>query len=118
MILWVDGDSCPRELRRLINKRCDKLRLSLCYVANRPLNLPPSAFISQILSGKEEGSADEILVEKTRKGDMVITRDIPLAARLLEKNIIVINDRGRQFSLQNIRERLEERSFSLMSFFR
>lgn len=114
MTLWIDGDSCPRDLRRMVNRRCEKLKLPLCYVANRSLDLPPSSFISQILVRKEKDSADDILVQKARQGDLVITRDIPLAARLLEKNIVVINDRGGIFNHQNIKERLEKRHFSLM----
>ncbi|PIE74017.1 MAG: YaiI/YqxD family protein [Deltaproteobacteria bacterium] len=114
MILWIDGDSCPRDLRRLVNTRCRKLNLSLCYVANSPLQLPDSPCITQLLSSKEKGSADEILVQKAQKGDLVITRDIPLAARLVEKGITVINDRGRLFNAQNIKEFLDARDFSLM----
>ena len=40
---------------------------------------------------------------------MIITRDIPFAARLLEKNAVVINDRGFEFTSDNIKSKLSER---------
>ena len=45
--------------------------------------------------------------------DIVVTRDIPFAARLVEKNIVVMNDRGLIFSKENIEDKLREREFSL-----
>jgi uncharacterized protein YaiI (UPF0178 family) len=44
-------------------------------------------------------------------GDIVVTRDIPLAERLVEKNVTVMDDRGRVYSRENIRERLSLRNF-------
>lgn len=46
--------------------------------------------------------ADNYIVENAAENDLVITRDIPLAQRLVEKNIVTLNDRGTVFSSENI----------------
>jgi uncharacterized protein YaiI (UPF0178 family) len=59
----------------------------------------------------EEGAADNRIVALARSGDLVITRDIPLASRLVEAAIMVMDDRGRVYTRENIRERLSLRDF-------
>ena len=66
-----------------------------------------------VLCKQESGAADNAILEKANIGDLVVTRDIPLAARLIEKNIRVINDRGLCFSKENIAELLKERDLSM-----
>jgi uncharacterized protein YaiI (UPF0178 family) len=58
-----------------------------------------------------EGSADNRIVDLARPGDLVLTRDIPLAARLVEADVMVMDDRGRVYTKENIRERLSLRDF-------
>ncbi len=58
-------------------------------------------------------SADMYIVDNCREGDLVITRDIPFASKLVEKGINVINDRGEEFTKENIGERLSMRNFML-----
>jgi hypothetical protein len=62
------------------------------------------------------GEADEELVLRVEPGDLAITHDIPLAARLVEKGAVVLDDRGNLFTAENIRERLSIRD--LMEYFR
>jgi uncharacterized protein YaiI (UPF0178 family) len=58
-----------------------------------------------------ENAADNRIVELAEKGDLVICRDIPLAKRLVEKDVAVIDDRGRIFTRENIGELLSLRNF-------
>ena len=57
-------------------------------------------------------AADNHIVENSKENDIVITRDIPLASRLLEKQITTINDRGLLFTPENIKEKLSMRNFN------
>jgi uncharacterized protein YaiI (UPF0178 family) len=50
-------------------------------------------------------------MELARPGDLVITRDIPLARRLVDVSILVMDDRGQVYTAENIRERLSIRDF-------
>lgn len=54
-------------------------------------------------------SADDYIVSSAEQGDILITRDIPLAARALERGIVVINDRGALWTVDSVRERLSLR---------
>jgi uncharacterized protein YaiI (UPF0178 family) len=58
-----------------------------------------------------EGSADNRILELAEPGDLALTRDIPLAARLVDASVMVMDDRGRVFTRENIRERLSLRNF-------
>jgi uncharacterized protein YaiI (UPF0178 family) len=58
-----------------------------------------------------ENSADDRIVELAEAGDMAISRDLALAKRLLEKNVTVIDDRGRVFTRDTINELLSMRDF-------
>jgi uncharacterized protein YaiI (UPF0178 family) len=58
-----------------------------------------------------EGSADNRIVELALKGDLALTRDLPLAERLVEKEVRVLDDRGRIYTKENIKERRSLRDF-------
>jgi uncharacterized protein YaiI (UPF0178 family) len=58
-----------------------------------------------------DNSADDRIAELAETGDLAITRDVPLAKRLVDKSISVINDRGRVFTKENINELLSIRNF-------
>jgi uncharacterized protein YaiI (UPF0178 family) len=60
-----------------------------------------------------EGSADNRIVELAHPGDLALTRDIPLASRLVDAAVLVMDDRGRIYTKENIREQLSLRDFTL-----
>ena len=55
--------------------------------------------------------ADAYIVENSHANDLVITADIPLAALLVEKGVVVIDPRGEQYSADNIRSRHSIRNY-------
>ena len=114
MRFWIDGDSCPRQVRDIVNRRCLSERTPVHYVANRDLPLPSSEYIHFSLSSPAADSADDYIVAHSLPGDLVVTRDIPLAAILVEKDRVVINDRGNEYTKNNVRERLAQRDFMQM----
>ena len=64
-----------------------------------------------IVCSDEKDAADNYILENAAEADLVITRDIVFADRLVSKNICCINDRGTIFSRENIKELLSERNF-------
>ena len=62
---------------------------------------------------QEQDAADDYIVNNVQENDLVITRDIPLAARLVDKSITTINDRGTSFTKDNIKQKLSDRDFDL-----
>lgn len=112
--VWVDADSCPKMVREHLISFSSKKQVPVIFVANRPIpNQTKSDFFSMIICDTSSQAADDYIFSHAGQYDMVITRDIPFAARMIEKNICTINDRGTTFNRENIREKLSERDFSL-----
>ena len=110
--IWVDADSCPIPVKDIIFRFCKRLSLKLIFVANHEIPMPKSPLFQMIVCDATPDAADNYIVENALQHDIVITRDIPMASRLLEKNITTINDRGLLFTLENIREKLSLRNFN------
>lgn len=113
MRIFIDADSCPREIRPIIIRAAEKYRVPADFVANRAIeeivkNSADSTAVMRLVPA-EEGSADHYILSHAESSDLVITRDIPLAAELLKADVTVINDRGDRFYRESIRERLSMR---------
>ena len=109
--IFVDADSCPIDARNLVLRRCDKLHIKAIFVANR--RIPGIDEVAMEICSAQENAADDRIAELATKGDIVITRDIPLAQRLVIKGITVINDRGRVYTQENTGELLSLRNFTV-----
>lgn len=77
----------------------------MVFAANRPIPFPETRSATMDVVP----DADDRLAEICEQGDLAITRDVPLAARLVERGAVVLNDRGDRWDAGNIAERLSER---------
>jgi uncharacterized protein len=116
MKIWVDADSCPVRIREIICKASLKRNIPAVFVANREIPLPEynpekPGTIERVVVSAGEGAADKYILENGQSGDLFITRDIPLAAELVEKGHKALNDRGVLYTEENVRERLSMRNF-------
>lgn len=111
MRIWLDADSCPEAVRNVIIRAVTRENLDCSFVANRNIPFPAGSPVEMVIVPLVEGAADDYMTENILPGDLAVTRDIPLAARLLEKGAVVMNDRGELFTRENIRERLSLRDF-------
>jgi uncharacterized protein YaiI (UPF0178 family) len=116
MKIFVDADSCPQAVRDIIIRAAIRSGVPAVFAANHSILVPEDDLITMVVVEKGEGVADQYIVDAVEVNDLVITRDIPLAADLVEKNAVVLNDRGDMFTPENIRERLSLRD--LMKDFR
>ena len=107
----VDADSCPVRIREIICKTAQRLQISAIFTANRLIPIPKNAYCTTIVTEAEDQAADAYILAHAMQGDIVITRDIPLAKQLIEAHIKVINDRGVVYTAENIGERLSIRNF-------
>lgn len=116
MTIWADGDSLQRELRELLCRRSGKdSRISLVFVSARRLELPKASGVEAVVVEPGSEAADDRIVEASHEGDLAVTRDLPLAQRLAEKGLVVLNDRGEVFTADTVRERrsLRDRALEL-----
>ncbi|MCL2719752.1 MAG: DUF188 domain-containing protein [Treponema sp.] len=111
MKILVDADSCPKAARELVLRRAAKMDIKVIFAANRPI--PVTEGVVMEICSSHENSADDRIVELAENNDIAITRDVPLAKRLVEKNVYVIDDRGRVFTSNNINELLSLRNFTV-----
>lgn len=110
--IWIDADSCPKLVREFVLKYAENKKLSVIFVANKEIPSSKSNF-KMIICPQEQDAADDYIVNNVQENDLVITRDIPLAARLVDKSITTINDRGTAFTKDNIKQKLSDRDFDL-----
>ena len=111
MQIWVDSDACPYVIKEILFRAADRLRIALTLVANKPLRTPPSPYIKAVQVPSGFDVADQEIVERVQAGDLVITADIPLAAKIIEKGGHALNPRGECYTKDNIREHLAMRNF-------
>ncbi|MCX7786523.1 MAG: DUF188 domain-containing protein [Spirochaetes bacterium] len=111
MRVFIDADSCPVRVREIVCKAAKKRSFLAIFAANRPIPLPKNQNVQFIQVEEGEGKADAFIKEQVGVGDLVITRDIPLAAELVKQGPLVINDRGELYTKENVRERLSIRNF-------
>jgi len=111
MHIWVDADACPGAIKEILFKAARRTGLPLSLVANHSMSVPPDKHITltQVPSGFD--AADDYIVEKCEAGDLVITNDIPLAADVLAKNALALNNRGEEYDKSSIKQILGMRDF-------
>jgi len=113
MKILVDADSCPKGARELALRAALRRGIPAVFAANRPIPGIIGENIVMEICPPGENSADNRIAELAEKGDLAVSRDLALAKRLLEKGVVVIDDRGRTFSLDSINELLSLRDFTV-----
>lgn len=111
MNIIVDADACPGVIKEILFKAADRTRTKMLLVANHYMKIPPSQFISFLQVNSGFDVADDEILARCEKGDLVITSDIPLAADIIAKDGMALSPRGELFDKQNIRSRLNTRDF-------
>ena len=111
MKIWVDADACPKAVKEILYRVAERTEISVILVANSRLHLPHSSFIHLIQVGSGADIADDEIADKCEAGDLVITADIPLAARVVEKGAQALDPRGTIYDKNNIGQVLSMRNF-------
>jgi len=104
--IWVDADACPKAAKEILYRAAERKRVLTILVANLPLKVPKSKFVQTILVPGGFDVADEKISSEANPGDLVITADIPLAAKIVEKSVMALNPRGAVYGKDNIKEML------------
>ena len=111
MKIWVDADACPKVIKEILFRMAERTGRTLTFVTNQPLKLPPSEQLRLLQVEQGPDIADDAIVAQAEAGDLVITADIPLAARVIEKGALALDPRGRLYDRQNIGQILSMRDF-------
>jgi uncharacterized protein YaiI (UPF0178 family) len=111
MQIWVDADACPAVVKEILFRAAERVRVTVTLVANQYLKTPPSRYVKSLQVPAGFDVADNRIVQLLEADDLVVTADIPLAAEVIAKGGYAIDPRGRLYTEDNIRERLNMRDF-------
>ncbi|MDS4039569.1 MAG: YaiI/YqxD family protein [Candidatus Competibacter sp.] len=110
MKIWIDADACPAPVKAIVFRASQRRGVPVTLVANHRAQSPPSPLITVVQVDQGFDAADDYLVEHAAASDLVITADIPLAARLVAQGVPALNPRGELYAADNVRERLALRN--------
>ncbi len=111
MNIWVDADACPVVIKTILFKAAERRQVQVTLVANQAISHPPSRYIAMLQVSSGFDVADNEIVKRAEKGDLVVTADIPLAAEVMEKGAYALNPRGELYTENTIKSRLNMRDF-------
>ena len=105
--LYVDGDACPvkEEAVRVASRH----GLKVLVVAHRPLRLAPSDNVEIVVVRQDADAADDWIASRAGPDDIVVTSDILLARRCLERGARVLGPDGRVFTEDSIGDAVAQR---------
>ncbi len=94
--LFIDGDACPVKDEAYV--AASRYGVPVALVANRAMHVPDGLGVQLIVVDEGPDAADDWIAEQVHAGDVVVTADIPLAARCLERRAHVLGPDGRAFT--------------------
>jgi len=103
--LYVDADACPvkQEIYRVAERHASKgVALKVFVVSNSPIAVPRDEMIERVVVGAGMDEADNWIAERAKRGDIVITADVPLASRGVKAGAAVIAPTGKPFTEEAI----------------
>ncbi|NVK12401.1 MAG: YaiI/YqxD family protein [Gammaproteobacteria bacterium] len=109
--IWVDADACPVVIREILVRAATRTQTPMTLLANHAIRVPNSPYIKCIQVASGFDVADNEIVRRCEKGDLVITSDIPLADEVITKGAEALSSRGEPYTKDNIKQRLNMRDF-------
>jgi uncharacterized protein len=109
--ILVDADACPAPVKEIVVRAAERLAVAAIFVANKALRFPPSRHVSTVRVAMGLDVADGHIARVAEAGDLAITADIPLAAALVARGVLVLDPRGTVYTEENVGEALALRNF-------
>ena len=106
--IFIDADACP--VKPEVYRVAHRYKLSVTLVAGAPMRIPNRDEITVRVLDQGIDAADDWIVEHLETNDIVITADIPLAARCVARGAYVLGHTGKPFSDDNIGPALATRN--------
>ena len=103
----MDGDACP--VKDETYSVAARYGVPVALVANSRIRVPEGVGVEMIVVEQGPDAADDWIAENVRPGDVVVTADIPLAARCIEAGARPLGSNGRAFTEDSIGSQLATR---------
>lgn len=106
-MIYIDADACPvkAEAERVATRH----GLQMYVVSNGGLRPSPNPFVENVIVEDGPDVADIWIADRAKAGDVVVTGDIPLAAKCVEAGARVIKHNGEVLDARNIGQVLATR---------
>lgn len=108
--IFVDADACP--VKDEAARVAARYSVPITFVSNNGLRPIHGPTVQQVVVAAGFDAADDWIVEQAAAGDVVVTADVPLAARCLEKGCQVLNATGQPFTADTIGSALAMRELN------
>ncbi|MGR3617234.1 MAG: YaiI/YqxD family protein [Paracoccaceae bacterium] len=105
--IYIDADACPvkAEAERVATRH----KIALIVVSNGGLRPSPNPLVQNVIVSAGADEADKWIAERCGPSDVVVTGDIPLAAKCVEAGAQVLRHNGEAFTAANIGQQLAMR---------
>ncbi len=100
ILIYVDADACP--VKQEVYRVAERHGLKVYVVSNSPIAVPREPMIERVVVAAGMDAADNWIAERAAKGSIVITQDIPLAARAVKAGAVAIAPNGKPFTEDTI----------------
>jgi uncharacterized protein YaiI (UPF0178 family) len=107
LTIYVDADACP--VKDEVYVVATRYGVPVALVANARMHVPGGFGVEMVVVDEGPDAADDWIAERAGEGDVVVTADIPLAARCLSAGARVLGTNGRVFDEDSIGDRLATR---------
>ncbi len=113
--IFVDADACPVKDEAM--RVADRLSLPICFVSNGGIRPSRDPMVRIVVVPAGADAADDWIVEHAQGNDIVLTADIPLASRAIDKGCHVLGFTGKPFTpasigmalaMRNLKQHLRE----------
>ena len=98
--LFIDADACP--VKAEAEKVATRHRIAMKLVSNGGLRLSQNPLVETVIVSEGPDIADMWIADRAGPGDVVITGDIPLAAKCIEAGAAVLKHNGEALTADNI----------------
>lgn len=98
--IYVDADACPVKAEAI--RVAERLGLVIVFVSNGGIRPSRDPMIKVVVVPAGADAADDWIVEAAQENDLVLTADIPLASRALQKGCYVLGFTGKPFTEASI----------------
>ena len=99
-VIYIDADACP--VKAEAEKVATRHRIKLYIVSNGGLRLSQNPLVENVIVPDGSDVADIWIAERANIGDVVMTADIPLAAKCVERGAFVLKHTGEVLNAANI----------------
>ena len=110
MRIYLDADACP--VKDQVYRVAGRYGVPVAVVTNAPLRVPPQAGVELVVVPGDVDAADDWIAARAGSGDLVLTADIPLAARVVGAGVRCLDFRGGEFSPSRVGDALAARDLN------